>query len=61
MNETLDDTKKRTVLDALNSAGWNYGTAAKTLNISRQGLHQMAQRYGFIRLKTVRTKRWVRV
>lgn len=61
MNESLDDIKKKATLEALNSAGWNYGTAAKTLNISRQGLHQMAQRYGFIKLKTVRQKRWVRV
>ena len=61
MTESLDDIKKRAALDALNSADWNYVTAAKQLGITRQGLHQMAQRYGFIKLKTVRQKRWVRV
>ena len=56
----MNETKKKAVLAALNKTDWNYVQTAKLLNMTRQGLHQMAQRYGLIKLRTVRQKRWVR-
>jgi len=56
----VNEIKKKAAQAALDKTDWNYAAAAKLLNITRQGMYQRAQRYGLIKLKSVRQKRWVR-
>lgn len=46
LNTTINRMQENIILQAIESAGWNYSKAAATLGVTRQNLHYKLKKYG---------------